>query len=221
MASCARPPAVEASAMPSVLAVAQASTSIGVEARPKTNGARFMPAPNPAEATAKTNARSARLSPSSDSSGALSAVAAATARHALGRTSVVLTIRLQESSERLVCALRALEGGELGGRAARGLDGQRQVALAGKEAARAGLADERGRVAGAGHVRAGIADLRVPEERGIDARDVSGDPSRPAEVQRVDEHRGVRALRPGDHMGGVGESPDSRVDRELQADVQT
>src|SRR5262245_32640743 len=62
-----------------------------------------MPAPNPADARAKTSARSARLNPSrassgfkntlnaySEPSGAFSVVAAATARHALGLTSVAL-----------------------------------------------------------------------------------------------------------------------------------
>ena len=55
--------------MPNVLAVEHASTSIGADARPKREGARFIPAPNPADATAKTSARSARLSPSIASSG--------------------------------------------------------------------------------------------------------------------------------------------------------
>src|SRR5688500_18018359 len=122
-----------------------------------------------------------------------------------------------ESRECPVRALRALEGGQIGGGPARRLDGerraggqrldqlrQRQHAVAGEEPTRARLADERGRVAGAGHVRARVADLRIPNERGIDLRDVRGDATRPAEVQRVDQHRRVRPLRPRDDVRGMG-----------------
>src|SRR5688500_9580477 len=93
-----------------------------------------------------------------------------------------------ESRECPVRALRALEGGEIGGRPARRLDGQRhaggegghqlrqrQDAFAWQAPARARFADERRRVAGTRHVRAGVADLRIPKERGIDVPDVRGD----------------------------------------------
>jgi hypothetical protein len=65
-----RPPAVAASTIPRPPQTAQPSISIHVGATPKIQGARFMPTPKPAEARAKTNARSARVSPSSASSGA-------------------------------------------------------------------------------------------------------------------------------------------------------
>ena len=60
---------VRASAMPRALMAAHARTSTGVDARPYTYGAAFMPAPNPMEASPKTNASSARLRPSKASSG--------------------------------------------------------------------------------------------------------------------------------------------------------
>ncbi len=87
--------------------------------------------------------------------------------------------------------LGPLHGGQIGGGSHGGLDGegqtgrqgrhqlgQRQDALAGKQPAGAGLADERRRVGGAGHVGGGVADLRVPEEGRIDLGDVSGDAAR-------------------------------------------
>src|SRR6267142_2782365 len=86
-----------------------------------------------------------------------------------------------EIRERSIRELRALERGEIGGRA---------------------------------------ADLRVAEQRGIDLPHVSGQAAGPAEVQRVDQDRRVRALGLGDDAGGMGEGPHARVDRELQADVQ-
>src|SRR4029453_19137642 len=83
---------------------------------------------------------------------------------------------LQQGRECLERALRALRGRQTGSRPARRLDGERggvrqgrhqlrqgQHSLARKEPARTRLADERRRVARPGHVRAGIADLRVAE----------------------------------------------------------
>ena len=69
MASWTRPDALAASAMPTVLAAAQPSTSSGVDAWAYTWGARFMPLPNPIVARPKTSARSARFSASRLSSG--------------------------------------------------------------------------------------------------------------------------------------------------------
>src|SRR5712664_4900759 len=100
-----------------------------------------------------------------------------------------------EGRECQMRALRALDGGEIGGRPARRLDGQRhaggqggdqfhqpQDAFAGQEPARARLADERRRVAGAGHVRARVADLDIAEQRRVHLRDVSREAARSAEV---------------------------------------
>jgi len=56
--------------MPTALVSAHAATRKGVEARPKARGIRFEPVPKPTAATENTSARSARLTPSSDSSGA-------------------------------------------------------------------------------------------------------------------------------------------------------
>ena len=95
-----------------------------------------------------------------------------------------------------------------------------EIGLLGPEPAGAGLANQRRRVGGAGHVGGRVADLRVAEQRGIDLPHVSGQAAGPAEVQRVDQDRRVRALGRGDDAGGVGEGPHARVDRELQADVQ-
>src|SRR5712691_6049920 len=107
-----------------------------------------------------------------------------------------------KGGERPVRALRALQRGEVGGRPARGLDGQRdaggesrhqlrqrQDALAREESAGAGLANERLGVGGAGHVGRSIADLRVAEQRGIGLLHVSGPAPGPAEVQGVDQDR--------------------------------
>src|SRR5215510_960202 len=138
-----------------------------------------------------------------------------------------------ETGERPVCALRALERGEIGGGPARRFDGQRdpcgkrrdqlrqrQDALAGQGPAGAGLTDQGRRVGRAGHVGRSIADLRVAEKRRVHLLDVSRQSAGAAEAQSVDQDRRVRALRLGQDARGVGERPHAGVDREFQAHVK-
>src|SRR5262245_8524563 len=141
--------------------------------------------------------------------------------------------RSWETGERPVCALGALERGEIGGGLARGFDGQRdargkrrdqlrqrQDALAGQEPAGASLADQGRRVGQTGHVGRSIADLRVAKKRRVDLRDVSRQSAGAAEVQGVDKDRRVGALCLGQDARGVGERSHAGVDREFQAHVK-